>query len=215
MLARTLPAAGHLVWRSWPWPACVHLTLFVHRVDELTPGLYLLVRRPCAEDLLRGSLSSEFAFSRPPGVPEGLSLYRLQTCDCREAANAICCRQDIAKEGAFAVAMLAEFEPRLTSLGPWFYRRLFWETGLIGQLLYLEAEATGVRGTGIGCFFDDVLHTVLGLEGRAMQSLYHFTVGGRSMIPGCRRWKYTSIFLPSASAYKASRKHDLVGPLCS
>jgi len=178
MLARTLPSASHPVWRGWPWPACVHLMLFVHRVDGLAPGLYLLIRRPGAEDLLRGLLSSEFAFSRPPGAPEGLGLYRLQACDCREAANTICCHQDIAEAGAFAVAMLAEFEPRLTSVGPWFYRRLFWETGLIGQLLYLEAEAAGVRGTGIGCFFDDLLHTVIGLEGQAIQSLYHFTVGG-------------------------------------
>jgi len=177
MLARTLPAVGHPVWRGWPWPAYVHLMLFVHRVDELTPGLYLLIRRPAAEDLLRGLLSSELAFSRPPDAPDGLHLYHLQVGDCREAANTICCHQDIAEAGAFAVAMLAEFEPRLTALGPWFYRHLFWETGLIGQLLYLEAEAAGVRGTGIGCFFDDALHTLLGLEGRAMQSLYHFTVG--------------------------------------
>jgi len=178
MLARTLPTANHPVWRGWPWPACVHLMLFVHRVDELAPGRYLLMRRPGAEDVLRGLLSGAFAFSRPPGTPEGLDLYLLQAGDCRAAANAICCHQDIAEAGAFAVAMLAEFEPRLTAVGPWFYRRLFWETGLIGQLLYLEAEAAGVRGTGIGCFFDDVLHTVLGLEGRALQSLYHFTVGG-------------------------------------
>ncbi len=178
MLARTLPSTDHPVWRGWPWPACVHLTLFVHRVDGLTPGLYLLVRRPGAEDLLRGLFSDKFEFSRPPGAPEGLSLYLLRAGDYRQAAHAICCHQDIAEGGAFAVAMLAEFEPRLTSPGPWFYRRLFWETGLIGQLLYLEAEAAGVRGTGIGCFFDDVLHTLLGLEGRAIQSLYHFTVGG-------------------------------------
>jgi len=178
MLARTLPAARHPVWRGWPWPACVHLVLFVHRVDELAPGLYLLMRRPGAGGLLRGLFSGKFEFSRPPGAPEGLSLFLLQAGDCRAAAQAICCHQDIAGAGAFAVAMLAEFEPRLTVLGLWFYRRLFWETGLIGQLLYLEAEAAGVRATGIGCFFDDVLHTVLGLEGRAMQSLYHFTVGG-------------------------------------
>ncbi|MCB2264152.1 MAG: nitroreductase family protein [Candidatus Thiosymbion ectosymbiont of Robbea hypermnestra] len=178
MLARTLPSAHHPVWRGWPWPARVHLALFVHRVDGLAPGLYLLVRRSGAEDLLRGLLSREFAFSGPPGVPEGLGLYLLQAGDCRATANAICCHQEIAEAGAFAVAMLAEFGPQLTSLGPWFYRRLFWETGLIGQQLYLEAEAAGVRGTGIGCFFDDVLHTLLGLEGQAIQSLYHFTVGG-------------------------------------
>jgi hypothetical protein len=56
---------------------------------------------------------------------------------------------------------------------------LFWETGLIGQVLYLEAEAAGIRSTGIGCFFDDPVHRVLGVHPQTnWQSLYHFTVGG-------------------------------------
>ena len=33
------------------------------------------------------------------------------------------------------------------------------------------------RATGIGCFFDDPVHEILGLDGHAFQSLYHFTVG--------------------------------------
>ena len=49
---------------------------------------------------------------------------------------------------------------------------------MIGQMLYLEAEAAGVRGTGIGCFFDDAMHEVLGISDHSWQSLYHFTVGG-------------------------------------
>ena len=55
------------------------------------------------------------------------------------------CHQEIAADGAFAAAMLAEFEPRLAAHGPWFYRRLHWEAGAIGQVLYLEAEAAGFR----------------------------------------------------------------------
>ncbi len=58
------------------------------------------------------------------------------------------------------------------------YRHLFWETGMIGQVLYLEAEAHSVRGTGIGCFFDDVVHKLLGFSDNSYQSLYHFTIGG-------------------------------------
>ena len=49
---------------------------------------------------------------------------------------------------------------------------------MIGQVLYLEAEAAGLRGTGIGCFFDDPMHELLGLTGIRYQDLYHFTVGG-------------------------------------
>ena len=44
-------------------------------------------------------------------------------------------------------------------------------------MLYLEAEAAGVRGTGIGCYFDDAVHDVLGIKDQKLQSLYHFTIG--------------------------------------
>ncbi len=57
------------------------------------------------------------------------------------------------------------------------YRELLREAGLVGQVLYLEAEAAEVRGTGIGCFFDDPVHQLFGLTGQRYQSVYHFTIG--------------------------------------
>ncbi|MGZ8961963.1 MAG: nitroreductase family protein, partial [Methylophilaceae bacterium] len=57
------------------------------------------------------------------------------------------------------------------------YRDLHREAGLIGQVLYLQAEARGLRGTGIGCFFDDPIHELLGLADDTFQTVYHFTVG--------------------------------------
>jgi nitroreductase len=60
---------------------------------------------------------------------------------------------------------------------PWRYRSRYRECGMVGQVLYLEAEAAGLRGTGIGCFFDDEMHRLLGIGDGAWQSLYHFTVG--------------------------------------
>ena len=76
------------------------------------------------------------------------------------------------------LGMIAEYTQTLEGYGAWFYPRLYWEAGMIGQLLYLEAEAAGIRSTGIGCFFDDPMHEVLGLEDRSFQGIYHFTVGG-------------------------------------
>ena len=180
----TLPASEpprlprSLPFDALPWPPHVSLALFVHRVQRLTPGVYLLVRDPRHEASLRGSLRTEFLWQRPEGCPAGVNLWLLQEADCRRAARAISCHQDIAADGVFSLGMLAEFEPVLHGAGPWFYPRLFWETGLIGQVLYLEAEAAGIRGTGIGCFFDDAMHDVLGIRDRSWQSLYHFTVGG-------------------------------------
>jgi hypothetical protein len=44
-------------------------------------------------------------------------------------------------------------------------------------VLYLDAEAAGLRATGIGCFFDEPVHRVLGFDDMAFPSLYHFTIG--------------------------------------
>ena len=49
---------------------------------------------------------------------------------------------------------------------------------MLGQVLYLESEAANMRGTGIGCYFDDGVHDLLGIKNLALQSMYHFTVGG-------------------------------------
>ena len=107
-----------------------------------------------------------------------LRLFRLAHGDFRQEAQLISCRQKIAGAGAFSLGMLAEFAGSIQAMGAWWYRRLFWESGILGQVLYLEAEAAGIRGTGIGCYFDDAFHSLLGLDGNSFQSMYHFTMGG-------------------------------------
>jgi hypothetical protein len=161
-----------------PWKSHLHLVLLVHRVDDLPRGLYLLVRDPQQTAPLQAALSQADPWRKPPGCPESLPLYCLIETDARAAARQISCQQDIASDGCFSVAMLAEFSGPLDRYGPWFYPRLYWEAGMIGQLLYLEAEAAGIRSTGIGCFFDDPMHEVLGIADHTYQDLYHFTVGG-------------------------------------
>lgn len=73
--------------------------------------------------------------------------------------------------------MVAEFEPLIRLHGAWQYPRLHWECGVIGQQLYLEAQALGHQGTGIGCFFDDLTNRLLNVEDLEYQSLYHFAIG--------------------------------------
>jgi len=111
-----------------------------------------------------------------PNDPNGL-LFLLLPCDVTRAAKRISCDQDIAGDGFFSLGMIARVGSSLRDRGEWFYRRLFWECGLVGQVLYLEAEGAGARGTGIGCFFDDAVHDLLGLSGGEWQSLYHFSMG--------------------------------------
>jgi hypothetical protein len=174
MLERVMPTP----WDAIPWAPAIHFGLFVHRVEGIDPGLYALARDPAKAEKLKASMHSHFAWQPPPGCPEGLPLYLLERGNARQLATQVSCRQDIAGDGAFSLGMLAEYEAQLVEHGPSCYRRLFWEAGAIGQVLYLEAEAAGVRATGIGCFFDDPVHQVFGFRDLAFQSLYHFTVGG-------------------------------------
>ena len=184
MLGRVMPRIERdlccrpMPWDVLPWEPAIHLALFVHRVDGLAPGIYMLARDPAMAGSLRQSMRQQFAWTSPPGCPEDLPLFLLEEGDARRMAVQVSCGQEIAGDSAFSLGMIAEFEASLRRRGPWFYRRLFWETGVIGQVLYLEAEATGVRATGIGCFFDDPVHQVLGFNDATFQSLYHFTTGG-------------------------------------
>ncbi len=178
ILAKTLAGPGQFPFNMLPWTPLIHLALFVHRVQDLEAGLYVLVRDPMQTTVLRSEMRSEFAWEKPAACPGGLEFYRLQTGDARHLSEQVSCYQSIAADGCFSLGMIAEFERPLRQYGAWFYPRLFWESGVVGQVLYLEAEAIGIRGTGIGCFFDDAMHSVLGLKTLQYQSLYHFTMGG-------------------------------------
>jgi hypothetical protein len=170
MLERLRP--GGPPWDVIDWPPQVHLVLFIHRVQDVTPGVYVYLRDAAVRDEWTSSMRSEFLWEE---VHE--CLFLLVPMQVGRMANRLSCDQDIAEDGFLGLGMIARFEDSLRERGEWFYRRLFWECGLIGQLLYLEAEAAGARATGIGCYYDDPVHEMLGLTGHRWQSLYHFSIG--------------------------------------
>jgi hypothetical protein len=181
MLRRLRPPAPP--WDAIDWSPHVHLVLFVHRVQGLVPGLYAFLRDAAVLAEWRAAMRPDFLWERvnenDPNAPNDPNegLFLLVPIDCRGIANRVSCDQGIAGDGFFSLGMIARVEGPLAEHGDWFYRRLFWECGMVGQVLYLEAEAAGARATGIGCFYDDPVHEMLGLTGHAWQSLYHFSMG--------------------------------------
>jgi SagB-type dehydrogenase family enzyme len=169
--------AGH---SAPPWnslgssPAMVHPVFLVHRVTDLKPGLYIFLRDPAILQDMKRTMRADWLWQKTG--PNHLPLYLLLAHDLRDAAKLICCHQSIAADSCFTLGMLGRLPAALGE--PWRYRQLFWECGMLGQVLYLEAEAIGIRATGIGCFFDDEMHALLGIKDHSWQSLYHFTVGG-------------------------------------
>lgn len=173
LLDRTLPRADRAPFDIHLSPPAIHLVSFVHRVDGIRPGLYILVRREEHLKELKHRFDPNFIWEQ---VQEDFPFYALKYGDLQDKARGVSCFQDIAAHGCFAMAMLGLFDPMVKDT-PHEYRTLHWEAGMVGQVLYLCAEALGYRGTGIGCFFDNLVHDQLGLEDSYFQSIYHFTVG--------------------------------------
>lgn len=174
MLEMLLPHANTPPWNALDSSPSVHAAFLVHRVSGLEAGLYMLLRDGAALSDLQQALRQEWLWAKCG--PAHLPLYLLLPYELREIAKLICCHQAIAADSCFTLGMLAPVER--ASGEPWRYRRMFWECGMLGHVLYLEAEAAGVRSTGIGCFFDDEMHELLGIADHRWQSLYHFTTGG-------------------------------------
>jgi SagB-type dehydrogenase family enzyme len=161
------------VWELWPHAPRVHPVLLVHRVEGVAPGLYALPRSDAALAALREACRAEFKWNAAD--PE-LPLFQLIQAAAAKTARTLSCHQDIALHSAVTFMFIAEFDAPIAE-NPAAYRHLHWEAGMLGHFVTLEAEAAGWRGTGIGCFFDDADHDVLGFTDTRFQVLYHFAVG--------------------------------------
>ncbi|AAM05063.1 TPA: SagB/ThcOx family dehydrogenase [Methanosarcina acetivorans] len=176
ILRRTLPEKNPIFETLASGPFA-HLLLFVNRVKGLREGLYIFLRKAGEAEEFKAAFRPDFLWEKPENCPYDLEFYLLMEEELHHFAAQLSCAQRKAEDSCFTACMLSEFEEPLKTSGSWMYPRLFWECGVLGQLLYLEAEARGFRGCGIGCFFDDPLHEALGLEGLEYQDLYHFAMG--------------------------------------
>ena len=122
-------------WDVLPWDPAIHLMLFVHRVEGLEAGLYMLARDPNKLPFLQQSMNPELEWTSAPGCPNDLPLFWLLQGNAQRLAAQVSCQQGIAGDSAFSLGMLAEFEGRLRQGGAWWYPRLFWEAGVGGQVL--------------------------------------------------------------------------------
>ena len=151
----------------------LHLIAYVHTVAGLEPGIYALthdVRR------LKAALNPGFLWAPVAGWPADAPLYHLAPGDCRKVIRGLTCHQAITADGCATFGLLSDFAP-LIMADPAAYRHQHWQAGLLGHALYLEAQAAGLAGTGIGCFLDEEIHRLLGLRQDGIQALYHFTIG--------------------------------------
>jgi SagB-type dehydrogenase family enzyme len=151
-LATLLSTANERLFADFAAARFVHLYLYVHRVESLTPGVYRY-------------------------WPEHAGLEKVKEGDQRLVAAALSLGQDLAGNACLAFSMIGDLESAARSYGDRGYRYVHFEAGAIGQRMYLASEALGLRATGIGAFFDDRVNRYLDLSPGLGQVVYHFAIG--------------------------------------
>jgi SagB-type dehydrogenase family enzyme len=130
----------------------VQLYLYVHRVENLEPGVYRY-------------------------WPQAGTLELLRAGDQKIMAAGLSLQQSLAGNACVAFSMIADIERAVRAHGDRGYRYVHMEAGAIGHRLYIAAEALGLAATGIGAFFDDEVNRYLNLSEEEGQVVYHFAIG--------------------------------------
>jgi len=137
------------------------------------------MRDPASADVLQSRCRSYFEWKRVDACE--VPLYCLAKAETRyvmELAIRLCGQQQNGGSGAFSLAMIGNIGAHQGDGAAWCYRRAMLGCGVLGQLLYLEAEAAGMQGTGFGFYDDGGILNLLGLPAQSeFQVLYNFAIG--------------------------------------
>lgn len=174
----------------------VHVVVMILRVKGLKPGVYLIPRNSEFLKLFMGetrlgrgkkSKSSKSAEMDVETLDASSAMldrdwnqlvYLFPVDNMAQVSTRLCAEQSIGGLGVFTIILLAEFRHKLLVHGASHCRRLHYEAGAMGELLYLEAESEGLRANGMGCYFDNPLLELLALpRNHSFEPLYFLSVG--------------------------------------
>ncbi len=130
----------------------VETYLVVNHVEELKPGLYHL-------DVRDWTL-------------EGLRLG-----DVREAGWRALRGQEMTRHAAVNVIWTAVMERCRAKYFERAYRYVWWDSGVISENFQLAATAMGLGSCAMGSWYDDLVHELLGIDGKEHFSVLTASVG--------------------------------------
>ena len=115
-LSAILAAAARPLDADFAGDRFIQLYLYVHRVDELQPGVYRY-------------------------WPQHAQLEQIRSGDQRVAAAGLSLGQDLAGNACVAFSMIGDLDHAVRAHGDRGYRYVHFEAGAVGHRLYLAAEA--------------------------------------------------------------------------
>ncbi len=96
-------------------------------------------------------------------IPKGHSLELVKAGDCRQAAASAALGQSWAAEAPIMLIIAAQYERCTAKYGQRGRTYTHIEAGCVGQNIFLQAEALGLKAGIIGAFSDDALARSLGI----------------------------------------------------
>ena len=162
--------------------ACVSLIVYAPWVLGLEPGVYAVPVNAAAEHVMRDQVAEHCPWEEvtlPTADGETITMWTLVKATPKRVATAAkraACSQNLARDAPCTFGMVALF-PQGDRLDPAVYRVAHLEAGGIGNALYLCAEASGLSGTGIGCFLDSTIDSVFPRRDGRLRFVYFFVVG--------------------------------------
>ncbi|MCO5381322.1 MAG: hypothetical protein NHB15_03755 [Methanosarcina barkeri] len=119
------------------------MLLFVNRVKDLLPGLYIFLRKPAEKERFKAAVRPDFLWEKPKNCPSDLEFYLLMEETLDDFAAQLSCAQRKVADACFTACMLSEFEEPLNKFGPWLYPYLFGNAGFWDNFFTLKPRQMG------------------------------------------------------------------------
>ena len=179
ILLKVMPGSRQVPFTTLPWRPCVDLLLFVHRVADLTPGLYALLRDPTRKEALERAMDRAFAWTRPEACPDVLAplLARGWGCAPRRPTDEL-------RSGNRRRRRLRSGHAHRVPRVPRGVRARGTTAACIGRQASSDRSSTSkpkqaVSVAPASAAFSTTSHTgCSGSPATGFQVLYHFTMGG-------------------------------------
>lgn len=167
----------HLQLRNeWlPWKESVQFAFFINRVEGLQPGLYLLFLNDKQITSFRSQCKVTFNWTK---VSKEYQFYSLFEAPLNEMISDICLNDPFVKNSALTVSFINSFKPFITTFGVSMYQRLFWEAGMLAELIRLESRLEKVDAVSHPFYYESLFEKVMGISHHEdFMNTYHLSIG--------------------------------------
>lgn len=165
----------HLRYEWLPWRESLQFAIFIHRVAGIKPGLYVLFLNDKQMTSFRSQCKIKFKWKET--IPR-YRLFLLYEAPLDEMISDICIADPFIKDSCLTMSFVTSFKPFISTYGVSMYQRLFWEAGLVAELIRLECRLEKLDTVGHPFFYEQLFERIMGISHyEEYMNTYHLSIG--------------------------------------